>query len=79
MASELFLDLRHAFEQVGEVVQSDHLAFGRSVGLGGGPEPFLAVRYVVHDAGLGGDGNAVADLEVSGESGVSRTALKRMS
>src|SRR5215471_4718851 len=65
-ASDLFLQLRHALEQVGQLLQSDHLAFGRAVRLGGRPKPFLTIRNVVHDSGLRGDGYAVANLQVSG-------------
>ncbi len=66
--SELLLQLFDAADQLGQLLQSDHLPLGLAVGLSRGPEPFLAVRDVVHHAGLGGDRDAVADLQVAGQS-----------
>ena len=52
--AEPLLQLFHAAEQLGQLLQGDHLPLGLPIGLRGRPEPFLAVRDVVHHAGLGG-------------------------
>src|SRR5512139_2873230 len=48
---QLLLQLIEPPEEVGQLLQRDHLALGLAVRLRRGPQPFLAVRDVVHDAG----------------------------
>ena len=64
---ELFLQLRHATEQFRQLLGGEDLAFHLPVWLGGIAKPFFAVWNVVHHAGLGGDGDLVADLQVAGQ------------
>ena len=66
-----------AAEQLRQLLQGDHLPFSDPVWLRGRPEPGLAVRDIVHDAGLGADGDAVADLEVAGQPDLAAEAARR--
>ena len=53
------------------MLYGDHLALGLAIGLSRGPEPFFAVGDVVHDAGLSPDRDAVANLQMTGETDLS--------
>jgi len=65
--SKLCLQFGNPFEQLGQLLQSDHLPFGLAIRLRWRPDPFLAVRNVVHDTGLCADGHAVANFQVAGK------------
>ena len=43
-------------------MNGDHLAFGLCIGLRRVSKPFFPFRNMVHDSGLGGDGDVVADF-----------------
>ena len=48
--------------------QSDDLSFRLTIRLGRVTEPFFAIRDIMHNAGLRGDGHAIADLQVACQS-----------
>ncbi len=62
---EEFFQFCDSAAKLGELLDGEDLAFGPAVGLGGVAEPFFAIGDIVHDAGLGGDGDAVADFQVA--------------
>src|ERR1035438_3814862 len=64
---ELPLQLFDAANQLGQLLQGDHLPLRLAVGLRRGPKPGLAVRYVVHHAGLGRYRDPVAEFQVAGQ------------
>ena len=55
------------FEQLGQVVQGDDLTLGLAIRLSGIAEPFLAIRNVMHNAGLRSNRNAIANPQMSCE------------
>ena len=66
-AAKFLFQCRHALEQLGQMLDGNHLALGLLVRLRGRAEPFLAVGNVVHHAGLRGDNNLIADLQMAAD------------
>ena len=57
--------MAHTPDQIRQMLQRDELPLGLTVGLGRGAQPFPAVGNIVHDAGLGGNDDFVADFEMA--------------
>ena len=70
--AELLLPGGDLFEQVGQSHQPEHHPLGLFIWSRRDAQPRFAVRNVVHDPGLGADGDLIADFQVARNAHLSR-------
>ena len=68
---KLLFQFAHPFQQFRQLLQGNDLPLRLPVRLGRASEPFFAIRDIVHDAGLSGYRNPVADFQVTRDAALS--------